>query len=217
VRSVHPAVIAATATIALAALAGPATASPPTGHGVLHPPQGAYRGHSPGYWLAQWWAYALSAPADETNPAISGGCVVVGKVAIHYNGDCTVRPGTAIFEMLFSTECSNREDPPFHAENAREAEACGFANRDVATVLDLRVDGGPWMHLKDDRFGAAMSFITVTLPEDNIYGLDPGPLSFGGWGYGALINPLKPGRHTIDFHPEGEGAPPDVHSVITVR
>jgi hypothetical protein len=106
--------------------------------------------------------------------------------------------------------------PPFHAENAAEAEACGRANSGVATALDLPVDGGEWMHLLDEDFGAVMPFTTVTLPEDNIYGLAPGPLSFGGFGYAALIKPLKRGNHTIDFHPEGEGAPPDSHAVITV-
>lgn len=209
--------IATTVVILGAALAGPATAAPPTGRGVLQPPQSSYRGHSPGYWLSQWWAAALSAPADEDNPAIAGGCVIQGKVAIHYGGDCTVRPGTSIFEMLFSTECSTLEDPPFHAENAAEAEACGRANVGVATAADLRVDGGPWMHLLDPAFAAAMPFVTITLPENNLYGLPAGPMSFGGYGYAALIKPLRPGRHTIDFHPEGEGAPPDVHSVITVR
>jgi hypothetical protein len=67
-----------------------------------------------------------------------------------------------------------------------------------------------------EDFGAVMPFTTVTLPEHNIYGLAPGPLSFGGFGYAALIKPLKRGTHTIDFHPEGEGAPPDSHAVITV-
>ena len=49
------------------------------------------------------------------------------------------------------------------------------------------------------------------------FGLPGGGLiSFGGYGYGALVNPLRIGQHTIDFHPEGEGAPPDTHAVITV-
>ena len=133
-RSIHAAAIALIAATALFALAGPATAASPTGHGVVHSPHGAYAGHAPGYWLAQWWAGALSAPADETNPLISGGCVVTGKVALHYGGDCSLRPGTKIIEMMFSVECSNREPAPFHAENAAEAEACGRANSGVATA-----------------------------------------------------------------------------------
>src|ERR1044072_7163643 len=111
------ALVAVAALLALGALTGSATAQPFTGHGVLRSPRGAYNGHSPGYWLAQWWAAILSTPAGDDNPAISGGCVVVGKVALHYGGDCTLRPGTSIFEMLFSVECSNREPSPFHADN----------------------------------------------------------------------------------------------------
>jgi hypothetical protein len=204
--------------LAFGVLAGPAAAKPPVGHGVLHPPQGSYRGHSPGWWLAQWWAPVLSTPPGPANPAISQGCVVVGKVALHYGGDCTLRPGTAIFEMLFSTECSNREPAPFHAENERQATACGRANASVATGLDLSVDGGPVMHLLDDDFATSMPFTTVGWPEDNIYGLPGGgEISYGGYGWVALINPLSKGTHTIDFTPSGEGAPPPAHSVITVR
>ncbi len=208
---------AAFAVIALGSVVPAATAAPPNGHGIVHPPHASYHGHSPGYWLAQWWAGALSAPADESNPAISGGCVLKGKVALHYGGDCSVPPGTAIFEMLFSTECSNREPDPFHAENAQQAEACGRANSGVATALDLRVDRGPTLHLLDDDFTAVMPWTTVAWPQDNIYGLPGGgTISFGGFGYAALINPLSRGTHTIDFTPKGEGAPPPTHSVIKV-
>lgn len=204
--------------LALAVLTSSADAKPFTGHGVLHSPRGSYNGHSPGYWLSQWWAAVLSTPATDANPAISGGCVVRGKVALHYGGDCTLKPGTSIFEMLFSTECSNREDPPFHADNEREATACGKANSDVATGLDLSVDGGPVMHLLDDEFATSMPYTTVPWPQDNIYGLPGGgKISYGGYGWVALIKPLKKGAHTIDFTPSGEGAPGPTHSVITVR
>ena len=212
----HGSAIAVAAVVAFSLSAAPAVASPPTGHGVLHSPHGAYKGHSLGYWLAQWWAGGLSAPADATNPLFAGGCVLVGKVAIHYGGDCAVPPGTAIFEMLFSTECSDLEEPPFHAEDAADAAACGRANSGVATALDLRVDAGPWLHLLDDDFAAAMPWTTVRLPENNIYGLPAGSMSFGGYGYGALIKALRRGRHTLDLHFAGEGAPPDSSSVVTV-
>jgi hypothetical protein len=204
--------------VALAAVSTSALAAAPKGHGVLHSPNGAYKGHSPGYWLAQWWAGALSAPADDSNPLISGGCVLRGKVAIRYGGDCTVPPGTAVFMMLFSTECSNREEEPFFADDAATAGACGRANAGVATALDLSVDGGPVLHLLDDDFSAVMPFTTVAFPEDNIFGVPngDGTISFGGFGYAALINPLSRGTHTIDFVPQGEGAPPPDHGVITV-
>lgn len=211
-----PAVVVIVAT-ALLILAPSAPASPPNGHGLLHPPNGSYRGHSAGYWLAQWWAGALSAPADESNPAISGGCALQGKVALHYGGDCEVPPGTSVFEMLFSTECSNREPDPFHAESPAQAEACGRANAGAATLLDLRVDDGPWLHLLDSRYATVIPWTTVAWPENNLYGLPGGgQISFGGYGYAVLIRPLSRGSHTIDFNPQGEGAPPPTHSVITV-
>jgi hypothetical protein len=217
-RIVPRAVLAGAAVVAALALAAPAVAAPPNGHGILKSPNGSYRGHSPGYWIAQWWAGALSAPADETNPAIAGTCVLQGTVAIHYSGgDCTLPAGTAIFEMLFSTECSNREPDPFHAESAEEAEACGRANAGVATSLRLRVDDGPWLELLDDRYAAVLPWTTVPWPENNIFGLPGGgEISFGGYGLGALLRPLPPGVHTIDFVPEGEGAPPPWHATITI-
>jgi len=204
--------------LVLGVLVASAGAKPFTGHGVLHSPNGAYAGHSPGYWLAQWWAAVLSTPAGDENPAIAGGCVVRGKVALHYGGDCTLRPGTSIFEMLFSVECSNREPDPFHADNQHEATACGRESSDVVTGLDLSVDGGPVMHLFDDDFATSMPFTTVAWPQDNIYDLPGGgKISYGGYGWVALIKPLRKGTHTIDFAGSGEGAPPPTHSVITVR
>ena len=206
--------------IAIAAalvLAVPAGAAPRTGHGTLHSPHGSYRGHSGGEWTAQWWAAALSIPASGDNPVLSGACVLHGKVAIAFGGDCTVPPGTSIFSMLFSTECSNREPAPFHAENAAEAEACGRANAGAVEQLNIRIDGGPWLHLLDDAFGVVIPWTTVPWPEDNIYGLPGGgEISFGGFGYVALIRPLPPGTHTIDQDFIGEGAPPPNTITITV-
>ena len=207
----------AVAVIASLALAAPAVAAPRTGHGMLHSPNGSYRGHSAGYWTAQWWGAALSTPAGEDNPLFSGGCILRGKIAIAYGSDCTVPPGTSIFNMLFSTECSNREPEPFHAENAAEAEACGRANAGSVTQLDMRIDGGPWLHLLDDAFGAVMPWTTVPWPEDNIFGLPGGgEISFGGYGYVVLIRPLSRGTHTIDQDFVGEGAPPPNTMTITV-
>jgi hypothetical protein len=206
-----------TAALATLAVAAGAAAAPRTGHGILHSPHGSYRGHSAGYWTSQWWAGALSTPAGEDNPAFSGGCVLRGKVALSYGGDCTVPPGTSIFLMLFSTECSNREPDPFHAESAAEAEACGRANVGTVERLDIRVDGGPWLHLLDDAYATAMPWTTVPWPEDNIFGLPGGgEISFGGYGYVALLRPLSRGTHTIEQDFAGEGAPPPNTITITV-
>jgi hypothetical protein len=119
--------------------------------------------------------------------------------------------------MLFSTECSNREPEPFHADDAAEAEACGRANVGVVDALDVRIDGGPWLHLLDDRFAAVIPWTTVPWPEDNIYGLPGGgEISFGGYGYAAMIRPLSRGTHTLEQSFEGEGAPPPSSNTITV-
>jgi hypothetical protein len=88
---------------------------------------------------------------------------------------------------------------------------------DRLTALVLRVDDGSWLHLLDEDFAAVIPWTTVAWPENNIFGLPRGGLiSFGGYGYGALVKPLRVGQHTIDLHFEGEGAPPDSHAVITV-
>jgi hypothetical protein len=54
-------------------------------------------------------------------------------------------------------------------------------------------------------------------PEDNVYGLPGGgEISFGGYGYGALIRPLSRGTHTLEQRFEGDGAPPPSSNLITV-
>ena len=80
------------------------------------------------------------------------------------------------------------------------------------------MDDGAWLDLLDEDFSAVMPWTTVAWPEDNIFGLPGGgQISFGGYGYLTMIKPLRPGRHTLDVHFAGEGAPPDSRSVITVR
>ena len=73
------------------------------------------------------------------------------------------------------------------------------------------------MHLLDDDFSAMIPYTTVPLPQENILGVPGGgTISFGGFGYAALIDPLSRGVHTVDYAPQGEGAGPPVRWLITV-
>jgi hypothetical protein len=173
--------------------------------------------------LTTWWKGGLSQPAGDSNPLFSGGCPLVGKhTAIDYGGECTVPAGTWIFEVGFTTECSNIEEDPFHADTPREARLCGLANDQALSELTVAVDDAAPVSLLDGRFDAFLNPTRITIPVDPIFGGTPGEIMrYGGHGYVALIRPLAVGEHTILLHtgPGPVGVPPegiDAETHVTV-
>lgn len=174
--------------------------------------------------LTAWWTDALSKSGDDpTNPLVNGGCPKLGHhLVLDYGGECTVKAGTWIFEVGFTTECSNIEPDPFHADTPLQAAKCGLRNDLLLDELTLSLDGGTPVSLRDRRFGTFMLPGRVVIPENAVFGGTPGEIMrWGGHGYVALIRPLPVGEHTVQGHVEGdiEGLPPeglDFTTAVTV-
>jgi hypothetical protein len=111
---------------------------------------------------------------------------------------CTVPAGTELFVTGWSSECSNVEGPPFHGDGKPELQRCARdadagLNKPVVTFDGLSV------RLKEVKTG----LIEAVLPEDNIFGVDPGtPIESVGHGWVALV-PLTPGQHILRIRNTG--------------
>ena len=160
--------------------------------------------------LTEWWANALETPVPE-NPLTGNGDPCI-KLAPHVLGpafipegeiSCTVRPGTFIFAITFTSECSDAEAPPFFGATPRARRACAIAADDGITTNEIVIDGKTY----DVSRHRVQSFDRkVRLPEDDLFGVDADRLRFTADGWAPLIAPLKPGHHTVAFHVIGEFA-----------
>ena len=173
--------------------------------------------------LGDLWVTVFETPNPENlfNPSAEDAdpCVDLGGVIAPFGPlviteiTCTVKPGTKIFVIAWTIECSTTElkDPEASEEDLREcahemADNAGFGN---ATVT---LDGEP-VPLREVETGPR----TYVLPADNVFGeQDPARLSgqLVGVGSVALLHPLTPGTHTTTIDLEGDG---NIDNRTTIR
>ena len=155
--------------------------------------------------LAALWTTILQTPSAQ-NPFGSGGeasaCVDLGGRVVAPFGppnlvkSCTVKPGTKIFVIANSVECSTfpGDDNPSSLPPWTEAELRDCARgHDVQQAPSVTVDGKSVPVTE-----AETPLLIITLPADNLFGQKAGALGFSvGHGWVTLLNPLTPGTHTI--------------------
>src|SRR3954464_12877459 len=139
--------------------------------------------------LAELWTAVLQTPSDENpfNPNASEpitcwdlGVNIVAPFGASPEGvaSCTVKPGTRIFVAASSVECST-----FEGTSQADLVKCARAADTVEPTVTL--DGRP-LALAD----VTTSVLSVTLPEDNIFGLPAGTVGqFAAHGWVTLIHP----------------------------
>ncbi len=202
-------VLLATA-VAVSLVLAPAAASHP-GPAVF-PPQASPFGHTYGEWSALWWQQALAVHgAQHPNPFDAGvvpcdlGTRDVRFLVGTTGGDpvlraCTIRSGQAIFFPLINGECSVIEG---NGTTKDELSACAAAQADNFSEkkLHARVDGKRIAGLSRFRFQSPL-FRFASVP-DNPFGVpatppnEPSPSVADG--YWVMLNPLRPGVHTISY------------------
>ena len=147
--------------------------------------------------LAALWTRVFETPSSQ-NPFGTGGAayecwnIVRGTVAPFGPAgvpSCTVKPGTKIFVIASSFECSTIE-----GNGTTEAELRTCAEQmDAQTAPSVTVDGHA-VPVKEVETG----LMHIVLPADNIFGLPAGTTGLSvGHGWIALLHPLTPGTHTI--------------------
>ena len=180
-------------------------------------------GKSIGNWGFEWWMWVLNLPADD-NPLFAKGnmdCSVgqrgnvwflagsFGEVA---DRTCTIKKGKALFIPIlngfmwspldFKTpeDCGNKPGMT-RAEVIRECRTVVAANIDKATKIECMLDGVPcyWSKQIVRAQSAAKSYFirTGTIVSDSFEyapGLRKVAISDGYW---IMIDPLRPGQHTL--------------------
>jgi hypothetical protein len=102
---------------------------------------------------------------------------------------CTVKPGTKIFVAASSFECST-----FEGNGTTDAALRQCAREsDVQVAPTVTIDGKSVPVAEVET-----RLLNIVLPPDNIFSLPPGTQGLSvGHGSVALLDPLRPGTHTI--------------------
>jgi hypothetical protein len=175
--------------------------------------------------LAGFWTYVLQTPASQ-NPFTSDNnqCHQLRQEVLapllpfaSASTTCTVKPGTSVLIGEMSAECSTAEAPPFHGNNEAELRAC------VSSVL-LGPVGSFTVHtLVVDGESVPVRLVqtplmTVNIPPDNILGVSAQEAQSVGMGWVALLHPMTPGTHHLEYTFGGtfQGSPVGVDNSITI-
>jgi hypothetical protein len=102
---------------------------------------------------------------------------------------CTVKPGTKLFVIASTYECSSFEDQGTEEHVLRECAKDDDADDAPLVTLD-----GKTVPVVEKE----TPLLEIVLPEDNVFGLPAGSTGPSvGHGWVALLHPLTPGTHTI--------------------
>lgn len=174
------------------------------------PPNSHPHGKTYSQWSAAWWQWAVSVPAD-VNPVVdeTGAFASQGQsgsvwfLAGVFNSTgtaertVTIPPGKALFFPIVNfVWISTVPTDPTTADTIRPLVEPAV---DAATDLACEIDGVAIKNLGQYRTESPL--FNVTVPANNIFGLDPG--TYGpsmDEGYYLMLAPLNAGQHTIHFH-----------------
>jgi hypothetical protein len=151
--------------------------------------------------LAALWTAALETPASE-NPAAGNGspCWNLGHQTVApffgpLEFSCTVKAGTKLFVVGWSTECSNIPNDTDGGVNLAEPALRQCARDAVAKKKPKVTLDGRDVPLTEVETPA----LHPVLLADNILGAPKGEYLSVADGLVALLHPLTPGEHTIEI------------------
>lgn len=188
----------------------PAVPAAATSHGPgVFPPQSQPFGKSYGEWSALWWQQALAVDAGRHPNPFDQGLVpcnlgtsnvrfLVGTTGGDAYRACAIPAGKAILLPLINGECSRIEG---NGTTEAELRACARAQADNFGELHARVDGRRIPDLARFRFASPLfSFRSVSGNPFAVPATPPGqPSPSVADGYWVMLEPLRPGLHTIKF------------------
>lgn len=171
--------------------------------------------------LEGFWTYVLQTPTPQ-NPFTSDNnrCHQLRREVLApllpfapASTTCTVEPGTRVFIGEMSAECSTAEAPPFHGGNEAQLRECV---RDVLSGFTVH------RLVVDDRTVPVdvveTPLMRVDIPPDNMLGVAPQEALSVGRGWVALLHPMTPGVHRLEYTFAGtlQGTPLGVDNTITI-
>ena len=191
------------------------------GNPRVQPPQSHAYGKTRSEWVASYWQWLLSIPADsnslldETGEFCDVGqsgkvwflAGVTGSGAVSVTRSCSVPAGKAVFFPIINTLWISTPGDP-GVDEIREIIG---RITDHATDLSCEIDGRLVQNIQQYR--VASTVFAVDLPDNNIFGVAPGEYGPNvDDGFYLLLPPLPVGPHTIHFH----GSLPALNSTLNV-
>ena len=190
-----------------------------TGAVEILSPDETWGGATRAEWDARGVQRAFSMPED-ISPNSELGCGLGQSGPVFFlpsHGRCVVPEGTAIFVSL-GVVCSTVEGPVegtlFFGQSEDELRDCTARELDESTDgnQQFRVNGQEVADL--DTYRTASPLFTVTLPENNIFGVEPGVAQAVSESYSFIIAPPSPGEYQITFSTVTSGEPEGTVNVI---
>jgi hypothetical protein len=166
------------------------------------PPDESWAGLTRNEWEARTWQWMLSFPADlfpnfdETGQRCGYGQSGPVLFMTGGNGTCVVAEGTAIYVLMAGVICSTVLPASF-GRTEDELRACAAEELDAITDFHANIDGQEVTDLVSYRIGSPL--FTVTFPENNVFGVEPGAAQAVTESYAFIIAPPPPGEYEINF------------------
>jgi hypothetical protein len=178
---------------------------------------------------AQWWQRAFMMP-DEISPYTdttgercgyqqSGPVFIMpGSFVGSVERTCVVAEGTAIFVFAGGGTCSTVEPPPYFGRTEDELRECVTrAVHEEIADSSVRINGQEVSDL--DAYWTTSPLFTITFPEDNIVGIEPGVGQSVSEAISIIIAPPQPGEYVItaSLRHEWESVPTTNSTTIIVE
>lgn len=159
-----------------------------------------------GEWTAKWWQWALSIPKDLSPLTDSSGknsgqkqngpvwflAGTLGGLAVR---TCTVPSEKSLLFPVSCHESSFAEYPS--AKTVSDLRHSSKVDIDQVAYLSVVIDGIVISDLH--KFRLQSPTFNLTLPENNVLGLQPGTTQAVSDGYWILLYPFSAGKHQIHF------------------
>lgn len=157
-------------------------------------------------WTAKWWQWLLSIPRNH-NPGLDqtgenfdlnqldpNVLFLAGALAgfAPVERTITINTGKAVLFPVINFITSYAEEPSLKSEEALLSHA--KSNIDDISKKEANINGVNFTDL--EKYRVQSKVFDVTFPEDNVYGLRPGPTMGASDGYWIFLKPL-PGTYDI--------------------
>jgi hypothetical protein len=163
-------------------------------------------GLSYGDWTVKWWKWALGIPkdihpaADETGKNCAQGqsgpvWFLAGTSGGSAERTCVIPSGKAILFPVLNGECTYKDSPD--NKSPSDLRNCALKADEGVTTLAGTVDGVNMQNI--DKYRVTSNLFNVTLANNNILGVAPGPTQGVSDGWWFLLYPLKVGDHSLHF------------------
>lgn len=173
-----------------------------------------------GQWSAAWWQWAVKEPSS-MSPLNQAPCGTDQSGLVWFlagspgtpavTRPCRVPLNKHILFPVITAEWSvaeaieNGGSCPIRATqngtSSKGLSACAKAFIDLATLLEVDVDGRALVGLHSFRFQSPDNPPASFTPVDgNVPGIPAGPTNFVSDGYWIMLSPLSAGSHTVHFH-----------------